>query len=290
MNVRTVSWLILITLSVVWGSSFILMKRGLEAFSSQQVAAMRISIAFVVLVPLLLKHYQIDLKKYWKGLLMMGFFGNFLPAFLFTAAETQISSSLAGMLNALTPLFAVIVAFLWFKIKPSSKKFSGLIVGFIAACGLILFDSGEDVFRNFSYGFLVLLATMSYAISANAIKRYLYDLNSVKATVWAFCFTGPPALIYLLVGTDFITRVQNHPGAGPALLYIAILAVVGTAVAVVLFNILIKNAGVLFASSCTYLIPVVAILWGIFDGETVNGAQFLSMGAVILSVNLINRD
>ncbi len=290
MNVRTVSWLILITLSVVWGSSFILMKRGLEAFSSQQVAAMRISIAFVVLVPLLLKHYQIDLKKYWKGLLMMGFFGNFLPAFLFTAAETQISSSLAGMLNALTPLFAVIVAFLWFKIKPSSKKFSGLIVGFIAACGLILFDSGEDVFRNFSYGFLVLLATMSYAISANAIKRYLYDLNSVKATVWAFCFTGPPALIYLLVGTDFTTRVQNHPGAGPALLYIAILAVVGTAVAVVLFNILIKNAGVLFASSCTYLIPVVAILWGIFDGETVNGAQFLSMGAVILSVYLINRD
>jgi drug/metabolite transporter (DMT)-like permease len=290
MTSKTLTWTILIVLSIVWGSSFILMKRGLDAFSSGEVAALRIAIAFLFLLPLMAKHYRIDLRRYWKGLLIMGIFGNFLPAFLFTKAETQISSSLAGMLNALTPLFAVIVAVVWLKVKPSTIKVVGVIVGFVAANCLILFETGEHVFRNFSYGFLVLVATFFYAISANGIKKYLHDISSVKATLWAFCFTGPMALIYLFGFTGFVENLRTHPLALPSLGYIAILAIVGTALSVILYNMLIKKAGVIFASSCTYLIPIVAMLWGLFDGESVNSAQVLSMGAVIMSVYLINRD
>lgn len=287
---KSISWLILLILSAVWGSSFILMKRGLEAYSSSEVAALRIGIAFLFLLPLHLRGRTIDFKKYWKGLVLMGLFGNLIPAFLFTAAETRISSSLAGMLNALTPIFTVIVTFLWMKVKPSGIKISGVIVGFLAALALILFDTGTSTFENFSYGFLVLLATICYAISVNAIKKYLSDLPSVTATLWAFTLTGPTALLYLFAGTDFTTHFAAGGLAYSALAYVSLLAVVGTALSVILYSILIKKAGVLFASSCTYLIPVVAVIWGLADGENVNLPQVLSIVTIILSVYLINRD
>jgi drug/metabolite transporter (DMT)-like permease len=290
MNKRTLSWIILISLSIVWGSSFILMKRGLDSFTSDEVAALRISIAFLFLVPFLIRHWKIDFKKYYKGLLIMGIFGNLIPAFLFTLAETRISSSLTGMLNALTPLFTVLVALIWIKINPSPRKILGIIIGFIAAVCLILFEHSDNMFSNFSYGFLVLLATICYAISINGIKKYLGDLNSIKATVWAFAFTGPPSLIYLLFFSDFSLHMAANPGSMTSLGYIVILAVFGTALSVMLYNLLIKNAGVLFASSCTYLIPIVAVLWGLFDGEKVNLPQIFSIFVIILSVYLINKD
>lgn len=289
MNSKTLSWFILILLAMVWGSSFILMKRGLDSFSSDEVAALRISIAFLALTPLYFRHYKIDLKKYIKGLLIMGVFGNLIPAFLFTKAETQISSSLAGMLNALTPLFTVIVASVWLKVKPSGIKISGIIVGFIAAACLMLFDTTEDTFRNVTYSLLIFVATLCYAISVNGIKKYLSDLHSVKATLWAFSFTGPVALVYLFSATEFTEHLQK-PMAWQSLGYVCILAVVGTAISVILYNVLIKRAGVLFASSCTYLIPIVAVLWGLVDGESVNMAQILSIVAIILSVYLINTN
>ncbi len=289
MKSNTFSWFILILLACVWGSSFILMKRGLDAFSSDEVAALRIGIAFLFLTPLYVKHYKIDLKKYFKGLFIMGVFGNLIPAFLFTKAETQISSSLAGMLNALTPIFTVLVAFVWLKTKPSGVKISGIIVGFIAACCLMLFDKTDDTFQNVIYSLLIFAATFFYGVSLNAIKKYLSDLNSVAATLWAFSITGPIALIYLFSCTDFTIHLSQHPLALQSLGYISILAIVGTALSVILYNVLIKKAGVLFASSCTYLIPIVAVLWGVFDGEYINFAQILSIIAIILSVYLINR-
>ena len=275
---------------MVWGSSFILMKRGMIAFSSAEVAALRIAIAFLVLSPLLYKHFRIDWKKYFPGLFLMGVFGNLIPAFLFTAAETQISSSLAGMLNALTPLFAIIVGSIWLKSKPSNKQISGILFGFVAASCLLIFDGGADIFKNLSYGFLVVLATVCYAISVNSIKKFLGGLGSVQATVLAFSITGPIALIYLFSATDFVVHIQTHPQALVSLSFITVLAVVGTALSVILYNILIKSAGVVFASSCTYLIPVVAILWGLIDGEMVNFIQILSILGIIWSVYLINRD
>jgi drug/metabolite transporter (DMT)-like permease len=289
MNSRSLSWLILIVLSLVWGSSFILMKRGLDAFTSDEVAALRISVAFVFLSPLMFWHHRIDLKKYLKGLVFMGVFGNFIPAFLFTRAETMISSSLTGMLNALTPIFTVLVALAWIRIYPSAMKLIGVGIGFAAAVSLLFFEESSELFSNFSYGFLVMLATISYAISINGIKKYLSELNSVTATIWAFTIIGLLALIYLFGFTSFTTHIRE-PLGWQSFGFVCILAIFGTALSVILYNVLIKKAGVLFASSCTYLIPIVAVLWGVFDGEKVNLAQVLSILCIIFSVYLINRD
>ncbi len=285
---KGLAWLILIVLSLIWGSSFILMKRGLEAFSSGQVAALRIGIAFIVLLPLLVKYYKINLKKYWLGLVGMGVFGNLIPAFLFTKAETGISSSLAGMLNALTPLFTVIIGVLAFKNKTGVLQIAGIFIGFGGALILLSFADGATTENNFTYSLLVVLATLCYAISVNTIRRFLSDLNSVTATVWSFCFIGPAALVYLFT-TDVFTVVQQHPKAMSSLGYISILAIVGTALSVVFFNVLIKLSGAVFASSCTYLIPVVAIVWGVFDGEKTNAVQLLSIFVILAGIWLINK-
>jgi drug/metabolite transporter (DMT)-like permease len=289
MSSKSLAWIILITLSVVWGSSFILMKRGLEAFSSDEVAALRISIAFLFLLPLQLKHYKIDFKKYFFGLILMGVFGNLIPAFLFTKAETQISSSLAGMLNALTPLFTILVGLVWIKIRPSKQQIYGIIVGLISAVLLVVFERGDNKFRNIQFGLLLVVATFCYALSVNGIRKYLGGLNSVTATVWAFTIIGPIALVYLFGFTEFTHHLLEQPKASSSLTFIAILAIVGTALSVILYNVLIRSSGAVFASSCTYLIPVVAIGWGLLDGESVNSVQFLAIAAIITSVYLINR-
>lgn len=289
MKASASSWFILILLSVVWGSSFILMKRGMEAFSSDEVAALRIGIAFVFLLPFYFKYSNINFKKNWKGLMLMGVFGNLLPAFLFTKAETQISSSLTGMLNALTPLFTVVVAFFWFKSKFKSLQLVGIITGLLGAMVLLYFNEGGDTSANIKYSLLVVLATLFYAISVNGIKHYLSGINSVSATLGAFTITGPIALAYLFTQTDFVNHVKANPVAINSLGYVSILAIVGTALSVIIYNTLIKNAGVIFASTCTYLIPVVAIVWGLLDGETVKFIQMAGVVVIILSVYLINR-
>ena len=283
-------WLILITLSLVWGSSFILMKRGMDAFSDTEVAALRISIASLSLAPLLIKHRGIDFKKFWPGLVMMGVFGNLIPAFLFTAAETKISSSLAGMLNALTPIFTLLVGMVWLKSKPKRTQVTGLILGFLAASALLLAGTGGGSMGHLGYGLLVVLATFSYALSVNSIRYFLGGLAAIPATAWAFAIIGLPALVYLFGFTEFTHHVQNQPKAYASLGYICILAIVGTAMSVILFNVLIRQAGALFASTCTYLIPIVAVMWGLVDGEQVQFSQLICIACVILSVYLINGD
>jgi len=283
------SWLLLILLSIIWGSSFILMKRGLESFSSTEVAALRISIAFLALLPLMVKHYKIDLKKYGKGLLMMGIFGNLLPAFLFTAAETRISSSLAGMLNALTPLFTIIIAMLWTGFRPTKNQTIGVLAGLVAAIALMWFEGGASSDDNFIYGGLIVLATIFYAISVNAIRKYLFDLKPVTASVWSFTFIGSGTLLWVLFGSHVQTTLVSDNHALTALGFVTILAVIGTASAVVMYNYLIRLSGAVFASSCTYLIPVVAVMWGVIDGEAVNFWQLVAIGGIILSVWVIHR-
>lgn len=289
MKASASSWFILIVLSIVWGSSFILMKKGMEAFSSDEVAGLRISIAFLFLLPFYFKHSNINFKKNWKGLVLMGVFGNLIPAFLFTKAETQISSSLTGMLNALTPLFTIVVAFFWFKSKFKTLQLVGIITGLMGAMVLLYFNDGGDTSSNIKYSLLVVLATIFYAVSVNGIKHYLSGLNSVAATLGAFTITGPIALVYLFAQTDIINDLKTNPIALNSLGYVSILAIVGTALSVIIYNTLIKNAGAVFASTCTYLIPVVAIVWGLLDGETVNFIQMAGVLVIILSVYLINR-
>lgn len=290
MNQKALSWTILIALSLIWGSSFILMKQGMKAFDSDEVAALRITIASAVMLPFLAKYYRIDLRKNLKGLLLMGVFGNLIPAFLFTKAETEISSSLTGMLNALTPLFTIIVGMLAFRQSASRNQVAGVLVGFVGAVVLVVYgDEGNEPSKNALYSLLVALATLCYAISVNGIKAYLGHLNSLQATVWSFSLIGPVAAIYLFGFTDVVKDVHQNPAAMRALGFISILAIVGSALSVVVYNVLIKLSGTVFAASCTYLIPVVAIGWGLYDGETVNGMQLLAVLVIIAGTWLINR-
>ena len=287
---KSFSWFLLIALSLVWGSSFILMKRGMDAFSSQEVAAMRISMAFLVLLPVFIRHFRKEYFTHLKALFLTGIFGNLIPAFLFTAAETQISSGLAGMLNALTPVFTVILSIFWLRIKVSRRQVLSLFAGLLAAVGLMAFDSSQDNSRNILFGLLVVAATVCYAISVNVIKKYLSTLSSIGTTAWAFTITGPIAMVYLFLGTDFTHTLSTHTMAWPSLGYTAVLAVVGSALSVMAYNSLIKSAGTVFASSCTYLIPIVAVFWGFLDGESVNFPQILCVLTIIFSVYLVNRD
>ncbi len=290
MSIKLKSWIILIALSLVWGSSFILMKKGLVAFTSDEVAGLRITIASVFMMPFLLKYQQIDLKKNLKGLLLMGVFGNLIPAFLFTKAETQISSSLTGMLNALTPIFTVMIGVFIYKSSINRHQIIGVTLGFIGAIALVLFDTnnGQNQSQNVLYSLLVVAATLCYAISVNGIKTYLGDIDSLKATTWSFTLIGPIAAIYLFGFTDVVAHAQNHPEGLSSLGYISILAIVGSALSVVVYNTLIKWSGTLFAASCTYLIPIVAICWGLFDNETINMMQIVTVGVIIAGIWMIN--
>lgn len=289
MNKKAISWIILIALSLVWGSSFILMKQGLKAFSSDEVAGLRITIASAFMLPFLVSHYKLDVKKNLKGLLLMGVFGNLIPAFLFTKAETQISSSLTGMLNALTPMFTIVIGMISFNHKISKNQIIGVLVGLIGAIALVtLGDDKNDQTKNVMYSLLVAAATLCYAISVNGIKAYLGHINSLTATVWSFTLIGPVAAIYLFGFTDVIEHATQHPEGMRSLGFVSILAIVGSALSVVVYNTLIKLSGTVFAASCTYLIPIVAIGWGLFDGEIINLAQILAVIVVIAGIWMIN--
>jgi drug/metabolite transporter (DMT)-like permease len=289
MNNKAISWIILIVLSLVWGSSFMLMKQGLRAFTSDEVAGLRITIASAFMLPFLIRHYKIDLKKNVKGLLLMGVFGNLIPAFLFTKAETQISSSLTGMLNALTPMFTIIIGMIAFNHKISKHQIIGVLIGFVGAIALVaLGDNENDQTKNIMYSLLVAAATLCYAISVNGIKAYLGHVNSLTATVWSFSLIGPVAAIYLFGFTDVVAHATEHPEGMRSLGFVSILAIVGSALSVVVYNTLIKLSGTVFAASCTYLIPIVAIGWGLFDGEVINLIQLLAVIVIIGGIWMIN--
>ncbi len=287
---RLQNWLILIILALVWGSSFILMKRGLEAFSSSQVAAIRIFVAFLFLIPIAYKHLKKDLLVHWKAFLGMGMCGNLIPAFLFTKAETGISSSLTGMLNSLTPLFTIITGILFFKAKARWQSVTGVLIGLSGAIGLVYFSNGNDPARDngIIFSLYVVLATILYAFSVNIIGKYLRNVNAITATVWALMFIGPIAGIYLFT-TDFIHILKTNPEALKALGYVCILGVFGTALSVMIFNRLIRNSDPVFASSVTYLIPVVALGWGIFEKEQIQILHFVFIGIILGGVYLVNK-
>jgi drug/metabolite transporter (DMT)-like permease len=285
---KALQWIILLALALVWGSSFILMKRGLESFTSQQVAALRMFIAFIFLLPLAYRHLKKEHLVHWKGFLATGLLGNFIPAFLFTEAETGISSALTGMLNSLTPLFTLILGVMLFQAKTKWLNVLGVIIGFVGAIGLLTVGKSEEMNNNMLFGLYVVIATICYGLSVNIIKKWLNGVNSVTITVWAFVMVGPPAGVYLFT-TDFLDRLQTQPQAWQSLGYIVILAVFGTALSVIVFNVLIKMTNALFASSVTYLIPIVAIGWGFFDGEGIEMLHFIWIGLILLGVYLVNR-
>lgn len=283
-------WLILLGLAMTWGSSFILIKRGLEGFAydSSIVGALRIVITFIVLLPLALKRIRRITKRQWLILGIVGMISNGAPAFLFAYAQTGIDSNMAGILNSLTPLFTLLIGLAFFQMKTVWFNIAGIIAGLAGAVGLIHYSGDGGFIFNFNYAVFVLIATICYATSVNIIKTYLRDLDALSITAFSFLVMGLPVGFYLFFFTDFIPLLQGGGEAWAGLGFITILAVVGTAIALIFFNTLIKMTSALFASSVTYMIPVVAIMWGIIDGEAFELNYILWILLILGGVYLVN--
>lgn len=281
------SWIILFVLALTWGSSFILMKQGLKVFSGFQLGALRLSIAFLCLVGFGIPALIRLKKKHVLPVLVVGILGNGLPAFMFATAQTKLESSQAGILNGLTPFFAFLVGWLFFKLQPNWRSLLGIILGFLGAAGLIISKTGLNLNVDVWYSMLIVIATLFYGISANTIRNKCTGLKPVEISAMALSFIGIPALIALF-SLGFVETMETNPDAWKALGYVAVLAIFGTALAVVLFNKLLQDTSALFGSSVTYLMPLVAVIWGVLDGEKLVPVQGL-FGLLILSgIYLVN--
>ncbi len=281
--------ILLIALALIWGSSFILMKNGLKVYSSAQVATMRMFFSFLFLLPLTIRYaFKIPLK-YYGMITLVGLLGNGIPAILFATAQTKLNSSTAGVLNTLTPIFTLVVAAVFFKQTFSLQRIAGVVLGLLGAIALIMLRSNGSIDPNYTYGLYILLATICYAWSVNLIKEYLHKLPALGISSLALLVIGPVYGYYLFYHTDFILRVQLETGSLDALFYVVLLAMFGTALSLILFNKLVQISNIVYASSVTYLIPIVALFWGIIDGEQLNIIHFIGMSMILLGVYLANR-
>ncbi len=280
---------ILILLGFIWGSSFILIKKGLVAFDPLQVGTIRIMFAALVMIPIALSKIKSHFKADWKKFLVVGFVGNFLPAILFAYAETGITSSLAGILNALTPMFTLILGAIFFAARINKWQSTGLLIGFGGSVALSFIgnDGGLGSFNH--YAGSVIVATLCYGININLLKAWFPKLNSLILTALAMFSIGPLAIVYLL-STDFISIVINNAAAPMSLFYLFLLGVVGTSFALVLFNKLIQITTPVFASTVTYIIPIAAVMWGIIDNEALYPIHFIGMAMIIFGVYIVNKN
>lgn len=283
------AWFILIILTIVWGSSFILIKRGLDHFDAGEVGALRMFSASIVLLPIALRNIKKFTPRQYYYLFIVGFVGSFLPAFLFAKAETGLSSALAGVLNAITPVSVVIIGALFFSQKFTARTAIGVLIGFVGTVILMLAGSEGESFSLNYYALFILLATVFYGLNVNLIKYRLHGVAAIPLTAMAFSLILPFAAIYLFGYSDFLSKVQLNPEAWESVFYISLLGVVGTAAAMMLFNKLIQFISPVFASSVTYLIPIVAVFWGIADGETLLFTHYIAMIIILIGVYITNR-
>ncbi len=277
-----------ITLSLVWGSSFFLMKEGLRSLDAYQVASLRIASAGIVLLPFLPNSLRRIPRKKIGMVLLSGILGTFLPAYLFCIAETRIDSALAGILNALTPLFTLVVGALFFHSTVPLRKWLGVLIGFAGMVLLMLTGRHAISLGYLGFASFVLLATLFYGINVNLVNRFLHDIASLQIATVAFTFLILPAAGVLWY-TGFLAHAGAAPGWGRAVFASVILGVLGTALASVLFYVLLKKAGPVFASMVTYGIPFVAIGWGISAGETVVPMQVACLLVILAGVYLARK-
>ena len=288
LNSKLINWLIFISLSVIWGSSFILMKEGLVALTAFQVASVRIISSGLVLLPVAVKSIrQIPANKLFT-IFMSGVLGSLLPAYLFCIAEQGIDSSLAGTLNSLTPIFVIIIGALFFKTKTAVHKVLGILIAFSGSIFLFFSQPGFSHNSNLAYVLLVVLATMMYGLNVNMVHRYLQHVSSFQIAALALSTNAIPALVVLYFTGYFSMDLSNRSvlfSTG----YSVILGIMGTALASVIFYILIKRAGAVFSSMVTYGIPFVAIIWGIIYGEQVGWKQVIGLLVILSGVYVANR-
>lgn len=281
-------WLYLVLLSLVWGSSFILMKKALVGLTPIQLGALRILIAGLFLLMIGFKSLKQIKKRHYKYIFYTAFLGTFFPVFLFAFAVSGIDSSITSILNSLTPFNTFIVGVLAFGLSFKKQQFLGIIIGLIGTLLLILKGADLNPNQNYWLSVLVVFASIGYAFNVNIVKKHLHDVSALSIVAGNFLLLIVPAFIVLLC-TDFFTTFEFTETKITSLGYITILAVLGTGVAKIFYNKMVHLATPIFASSVTYLIPIVAVSWGLLDGEKLSVIQLFAGLIILFGVYLVNK-
>ena len=280
MNADREKWVLLILLSLIWGSSFILIKKSLDHFSPYQVGALRVLIAGIILMPIAISKYKLFPKRHLKWLILAAFTGNFIPMFLFPIAEMEISSSIAGIINSMMPIFVIIVGTLFWKFETTKRQMTGIFISFTGVC-MLAFGGGDDAkFKIFPI-LLLLSATLCYAISTTTVKSKLMEVSSTVLSAFVFSFILFLPSLVALVSTGFVSNFTFSKENMIGLMFVSLLSVFGTGLAMMMNYRLLKVSTPLFASTVTLLMPIVAIIWGILDGEKLTILQFVGASVII---------
>lgn len=287
-NNKLLNWGIFILLCVIWGSSFIIMKGSQEGLNAVQIASLRIFSAGAVMVPFAFFHLNKIRRQRIPLVILVAVFGNLVPAYLFAAAiENNIDSSLAGILNSLTPICVVVIGISFFKASISMQKISGVLLGFGGLC-LLSLSSGGISLSNLVYAGWIVIGTLLYGLNVNIVSKYMKDINPLHLTSVSLSFMIIPTGIILWI-QDFLSLPFYDETVSWSVLGSVILGVVGSAIATWLFYVLVKNAGGLFASLVTYGIPFIALAWGFVYGENITWVQMGCLGLILAGVFLANK-
>ena len=282
-------WLYLFLLSLIWGSSYILIKRGLVGLSPIELGSARIVISTLFLLILGFKSLK-GLSRYqWKWLIITGFLGTFFPSFFFAFAQRYIDSSVAAILNSLTPIFTVLVGITFFATRMLERQFLGVLLGFIGSLGLVLGGAQINPDQPVGHVLLIISASMCYAINIHFLKHKLSEVSPMAMTLGNFIAILPPALILLFISDFFSLQNLQKSQVIKSLGFVAILAFFGTAIAKVMFNRFVKIASTVFVSSVTYTLPIVALFWGTLDGEQMSAFQLIGAVVILIGVSLAHK-
>ncbi|MFV5700491.1 DMT family transporter [Flavobacterium sp. XS2P12] len=284
MNSKQLKWFYLMVLALVWGSSFILIKKGLVGLTALQLGSLRIIFAAVFLLLIGFKSLAKIPKEKWKYIALTSMFGTFIPAYLFAIAQTEIDSSVSSILNSLTPLNTLVLGALAFGLQFRRNQIFGVLIGLIGSALLILNGAIHHPEQNYYYAILVLIASVCYAVNVNLLKKYLHDLSPLSITTGNFAFLLLPTISILFFSGFF--EVVHDVKVQESVLFIMVLGVVGTGIANILFFKLIQMSSPVFATSVTYLIPIVAFFWGLLDNEMLTPVQFFGAFIILIGVYL----
>jgi len=282
-------WVYLIVLSIIWGTSYILIKKGLQGFTPIQLGAVRVLLAAVFLGVIGYRSLSKLTRYQWKWIAVSGFLGSFFPVFLFAYAQTEIDSGVTAVLNSMVPLFTLFIGRFLFGSAIRPLQLIGVLFGFIGAVGLILVGAQIHTDQNYSYALLILLAALGYACNANIIKAKLQGASPLAIATGNFMVITIPALIILPLSGFFDSVVVEGPYFWSSLGYLTLLCVMSTCIAKIMFNRLIQMADPVFSVSVTYLIPIVGLMWGVADGESFVFQQLLAALFILLGVYLVTQ-
>lgn len=284
MESKQLKWVLLSILSLIWGSSFILIKKGLIGLTPIQLGSLRIIFAGLFLILVGFKSLSKISFQQWKFIALTALFGTFIPAYLFAIAQTEIDSSVSSILNSLTPLNTLVIGSLAFGLHFRRNQIIGVIIGLIGSALLILNGAINHPEQNYYYALLVIIASVCYATNVNLVKKHLSGMAPLSITTGNFLVMLFPATLILFF-TDFLD-VVSMPQVQHSMLFIVILGVIGTGIANIIFFKLIQLSSPVFATSVTYLIPIVAFFWGLLDNEMLTPIQFFGAFIILIGVYL----